>query len=607
LYSVKIMWPRTSEERARQRHTGFVCFMNRSDAEDALQSCDNADPFNVGRRITLRWGKNVKMIVKKGAGGTLIAPILQKQAVSTKRKDAIDASPSNDVSTTKSTSPGKAIPHRAVYNAEIHEKSAIRVVIPPDAKRAQFISTIASFVAKDGTALERALVERDQGGSGGGVKKNPAFDFLSWRPCNSTDSSNNEQRRQHQQEEHIFYKWRVYAFCHGDGYHTWRMDPFVMLEPHGCFWIPPPMDHDKAQRELEHVRLKEEAIAREKQQRRLRHLIHRPVRNDDYVTGRKLEQARSNRGGGGPNGGAMLSTAEMLEFHRLFRQQLCASREAICEAMAFCFEKSAAAKQISDMIKDLLLELGPGTSVETRIARLYLLSDILFNTQQPGIRLAFFYRDAIERMAPESFAALGKNTGDVLGRMSLNKLSNAVSSVLAAWTNWSVYDPAFLDELQARFEGRELKPTIVKKETSEKESSQEDHGGQNQQTISSDEEAEQAIVTKPQGEWKEASSADQDHNAIDLDDGEETDKSSLPHEEEPLGEDDGDDEDADGVPLEEDDADGAPLEEDDADGVPLEEDDADGVPLEEDDADGAPLLEDDADAAPLEQDHGAPL
>jgi len=29
------MWPRTPEERARNRNTGFVCFMTRADAQEA--------------------------------------------------------------------------------------------------------------------------------------------------------------------------------------------------------------------------------------------------------------------------------------------------------------------------------------------------------------------------------------------------------------------------------------------------------------------------------------------------------------------------------------------------------------------------------------------
>ena len=36
LASVKVMWPRSDEERARGRNCGFVAFMNRKDGERAL-------------------------------------------------------------------------------------------------------------------------------------------------------------------------------------------------------------------------------------------------------------------------------------------------------------------------------------------------------------------------------------------------------------------------------------------------------------------------------------------------------------------------------------------------------------------------------------------
>ena len=38
LASIKIMYPRTEEERAKNRNTGFVGFMKRSDAEDAFDT-----------------------------------------------------------------------------------------------------------------------------------------------------------------------------------------------------------------------------------------------------------------------------------------------------------------------------------------------------------------------------------------------------------------------------------------------------------------------------------------------------------------------------------------------------------------------------------------
>ena len=38
LASVKVMWPRTEEEKARNRNCGFVAFMKRKDAERALDA-----------------------------------------------------------------------------------------------------------------------------------------------------------------------------------------------------------------------------------------------------------------------------------------------------------------------------------------------------------------------------------------------------------------------------------------------------------------------------------------------------------------------------------------------------------------------------------------
>lgn len=40
LASVKIMWPRTEEEKSRNRNCGFVAFMNRKDGEKALDDIE---------------------------------------------------------------------------------------------------------------------------------------------------------------------------------------------------------------------------------------------------------------------------------------------------------------------------------------------------------------------------------------------------------------------------------------------------------------------------------------------------------------------------------------------------------------------------------------
>lgn len=55
LASVKIMWPRTEEEKARNRNCGFVAFMCRKDAERAMKKLNGKDILSF--EMKLGWGK----------------------------------------------------------------------------------------------------------------------------------------------------------------------------------------------------------------------------------------------------------------------------------------------------------------------------------------------------------------------------------------------------------------------------------------------------------------------------------------------------------------------------------------------------------------------
>ena len=402
--------------------------MNREDAEEAMDACSETDPFNVGRLLMMRWGKNVKKIVKRGTGGGIaLAPIVKRERKSTVCEDTAKRN-KGDVSyrdmkllASKDGVESDEQSHQLTlrrkegpleYQPQLHSKTAIRVEAPKDRERFNFISMVAFYVSKDGSHLERRLLEREA--------HNLEFSFL------FSDKNANEE----QQREHIFYRWRVFAFCQGDGFSAWRMEPFVMFHPNGRFWIPPPLDEEAARQEEMDERARQESLREQKKQRR------RLMGKREHMTGRQMERARDGRRRGRKpvDGGSKLSSEELEQFGQLVYKDLSASRKTIERAMAFCFEKSGAAKEISHMIQAALTD--PAVSLDTRIARLFLLSDILFNSQQPGVRNAFLYRDAIEKMAPEVFTSLGKHGGGNLGRMTMNKLRTAVSAVLGAWTDW---------------------------------------------------------------------------------------------------------------------------------------------------------------------------
>jgi RNA recognition motif-containing protein len=57
--SVKIMWPRTDDEKRRKVNPGFISFVTRPDAEKALNYMQGRDFYGVEMKIG--WGKPVKI------------------------------------------------------------------------------------------------------------------------------------------------------------------------------------------------------------------------------------------------------------------------------------------------------------------------------------------------------------------------------------------------------------------------------------------------------------------------------------------------------------------------------------------------------------------
>lgn len=459
--------------------------MNRDDAEEAMEACDETDPFNNGRLLSLRWGKNVKKMRRDDSA---------KKSIKRRQTEGINSNKCRKISTapfSSITSTGKAtgistydgLPRSISeqtqgiirtlkvqqYDPEIHGSRAIRVKIPTIPSRFHFISTTASYVAKD-PEIEERLNDEERG--------NSFFDFL--KPVSDDDKNLKEK---------IFYRWRVYSFCQGDTYSIWRTEPFLMFS-HGRYWIPPPLDADAANMEKAKIAEKEHRHRQQKEDRA----------NRELMTGRQFEQ-RKRRGEFGANN-PKLTPEELRRFDLLVRKKLSLSRKTVCEAMSFCFDNCAAALEVSTLLKEALLNESDGVTNDIRIARLYLLSDTLFNSQQPGVRNAFMYRTTIESMAIDAFRELGnivRRKEQRYGRITVHKLRKAVSAVLGAWTEWGVYNGTFVDELELHFEGREVEDDTIDgakgmntnaEKTAEPESSEEE---------------DDVVIHGQRGDWKEVS------------------------------------------------------------------------------------------------------
>lgn len=507
------MWPRTTEEKNRRRNTGFVCFMNRDDAEEALEACDETDPFNNGRLLTLRWGKSVKKIQRRNNTDTGLAakpsatqnrqnnnhaekftkkacidddsstgalPPTDAGVTTSNRKESLatsDDPTTHDGFGKQQQTPGmkSTPPEVPPYDPEMHASRAIRVETPKDLSRFHFISTTASYVAKD-PELEQRFRDEEKG--------NPLFCFL--------DTFGSDDRNDKDRKEKLFYRWRVYSFCQGDTYSIWRTEPFLMFHG-GGYWIPPPLDADAVEREKTNAAEKEYRQRQQKEDRA----------NRELMTGRQFER-RKRRGDFGANQ-SQLNPEELRRFDQLVRKQLSISRKTICEAMSFCFDNCVAAREVSGLLQEALLEDSDHVTNDTRIARLYLLSDILFNSQQPGVRNAFMYRTTIESMAVDIFENLGnivRSKERSSGRITVNKLRKAVSAVLGAWTEWGVYNATFVDDLEASFEGREVKHDANTKVEKDLDLGDNEEKCEEQGIY---EDAEDVVIDGPRGDWKEVS------------------------------------------------------------------------------------------------------
>ncbi|XP_055828814.1 protein RRC1-like isoform X3 [Solanum dulcamara] len=210
--SVKIMWPRTEEERRRQRNCGFVAFMNRADAQAAKDEMEGVIVYEY--ELKIGWGKSVSL-----PNQALPAPPPGHMAIRSKEGATVILSgPSGPPVTTV---PGQN--SELVLTPNVPD---IMVVPPEDDHLRHVIDTMALCVLDGGCAFEQAIMERGRG--------NPLFSFLFELGS----------------KEHTYYVWRLYSFAQGDTLQRWRTVPFIMITGSGR-WIPPSLptpkgaDHEK--------------------------------------------------------------------------------------------------------------------------------------------------------------------------------------------------------------------------------------------------------------------------------------------------------------------------------------------------------------------------
>jgi U2-associated protein SR140 len=322
LASVKIMWPRSEEEKSRGRNCGFVAFMARKDAERALRGLTGKDIMTY--EMKLGWGKAVPIM----AHPIYVPPNLQQYAMPpTKSGLPFNAQALSDVTNIDFESLKDYIndDEKKKEIDEILYKSVVKVVIPTERPLLMLIHRMIEFVIREGPMFEDIIMNREI--------SNPMYRFLY-----DNDSA-----------AHIYYRWKLFSLLQGDTTTEWREKDFRMFKG-SSIWKPPQLNFFSQG-------MPEELISED-------------------------EATEPNKG--------QLSIAQRNRLEDLVRH-LTPERVKIADAMIFCTEHADAADEICECIAESLANAE--TAIHKKVARIYLVSDILHNCTVK-VQNASFFRKA---------------------------------------------------------------------------------------------------------------------------------------------------------------------------------------------------------------------
>ncbi|XP_072231637.1 U2 snRNP-associated SURP motif-containing protein [Leuresthes tenuis] len=376
LASVKIMWPRTDEERCRTSNRAFVAFMTRKDAERAMAALDGK--VIMGFEMKLGWGKPARIPPQP-----LYTPVGVRAAPPPPSGLPFNAQPRdrfrNDF--TKPLGMSKAELDKTLSEA------VVKVVIPTERNLLFLIHRMIEFVVREGPMFEAIIMNKE--------KSNPDYRFLF----------------DNKSQDHVYYRWKLFSILQGESPTEWRTADFRLFRG-GSLWRPPILNSYSETGEDDEEVEDEVSLEEEVKKGQLR--------------------------------------AEHKQRLETLLKELTPSREDVANAMLFCLDRADAAEEVVGHIADSFSLLQ--TPLQTKMSRLYLVSDILHNSSAK-VAGASYYRKYFETKLPQIFGELNAAHKNIQARLQAEQFKQKVMICFRAWEDWAIYPQPYLILLQNIFLG----------------------------------------------------------------------------------------------------------------------------------------------------------
>ncbi|XP_035288218.1 U2 snRNP-associated SURP motif-containing protein-like [Anguilla anguilla] len=378
LASVKIMWPRTDEERTRVTNRGFVAFMTRKDAERALAALDGKTVM--GFEMKLGWGKAVRIPPQP-----LYTPIgaLKMSTPPPPSGLPFNAQPRERFRNDFTKPWGRS---KEEFEKTLSE-AVVKVVIPTERNLLGLIHRMIEFVVREGPMFEAIIMNKE--------KNNRDFRFLF----------------DNKSQEHVYYRWKLYSILQVSSPNEWSTADFGSSA--GAPFGAPPL---------------------------LKPYLHGDEdTSEDPASPSQEEELKKGQ-----------LKAEHREKLEDILRALAPRREEVGDAMAFCLERAEAAEEVVGCIAESLSLLQ--TPLQKKIARLYLVSDILYNSCAK-VANASYYRKYFESKLPQIFGDISEAYRNIQARLQAEQFKQKVMCCFRAWEDWAVYPESYLIQLQNIFLG----------------------------------------------------------------------------------------------------------------------------------------------------------